>query len=301
MIVLTRRRSGFTIVELLVVIAIIGILVALLLPAVQAAREAARRTRCKNNQKQIGLAFHLHHDTYNTLPSGGLGWWLPRTFSPSGDPAAADTQNWGWAYQILPYLEQANVWKDPTDSLVASTNISTYSCPTLRAPTKYPYSQSSPTGLRSMMDYVGNGGTYGGWWGFDKTVNSLDGPLAPSGLQMRFASIRDGTSSTLLLGEKYLNRFKPGPDCNDDQGYVDGWDNDTICFARGGSPNNPVYPPQPDGRIGGCGLVFGSPHQTLLCVMCDGSVQSVSFSIDSTVWLYLCGATDGKPVSMKDF
>jgi len=287
-------------VELLVVIAIIGILVALLLPAVQAARESARRTQCSNNLKQIGLAFHNHHDTEGTFPSGGLGWWLPRTLTPTGSPQGAKAQNWGWAYQILPYIEQRVVWEDANDSIVASTNFKSYSCPSLRPPTKFPYSQSTPTGFRAMMDYVGNGGTYGGWWGFDSSVNSVDGPLAPSGLAMRFADITDGSSNTLLVGEKYLNRAKSAPDCNDDQGYVDGWDNDTICFARGGSSANPIYPPQPNGRVGGCGLIFGSPHQTLLSVFADGSVHSVRFTIDPNVWLRLCAIRDGQPVDLSN-
>ncbi|MFO0867465.1 MAG: DUF1559 domain-containing protein [Pirellulales bacterium] len=294
-----HRRRGFTLVELLVVIAIIGILVALLLPAVQAARESARRTQCTNNLKQMGLAFHNHHDVYGTFPSGGLGWWQPRNFNASGKPEGAALQNWGWGYQILPFVEQQNLYDDANDGFVASTVTKGYSCPTVRAPTVYAYTQSAPTGKRFMMDYVGNGGTYGGWWGFDKSVNSMDGPLAPSGWQMNFASILDGTSNTLLAGEKYINKVKTGPDCNDDQGYVDGWDNDTICFARGGSSGNPVYPPQPNGKVGGCGLIFGSSHATLMAVLCDGSVRNISFTIDPTMWLRLCGSQDGQPVNLN--
>jgi len=294
------RRPGFTLVELLVVIAIIGILVALLLPAVQAAREAARRMQCSNNLKQIGLAMHNHHDTYKTFPSGGLGWSRPRSFTATGVPAGAKTQNWGWAYQILPYMEQTSVWEHASDAVVASTNIKTYSCPSLRAPTKFPYSQSNPTGFRAMMDYVGNGGTYGGWWGFDRSVNSMDGPLAPSGFAMRFANVTDGTSNTLFAGEKYLSRLHSAPDCNDDQGYVDGWDNDTICFSRGGYATNPIYPPRPNGQVGGCGLIFGSPHVSLLCVFVDGSVHSVSFTVDQTVWVRLCAMDDGQPVDLSN-
>jgi prepilin-type N-terminal cleavage/methylation domain-containing protein len=294
-------RRGFTLVELLVVIAIIGVLVALLLPAVQAAREAARRTHCSNNLKQIGLAFQNHHDVYGTFPSGGLGWYLDRNLTPSGAPAGANLQNWGWAYQILPYVEQQSLWEHPNSGFIAATFVKGYSCPTTRPPTSFPYSQSAPTGTRAMMDYVGNGGTFGGWWGFDRSVNSCDGPLCPSGLQATFSQLTDGTSNVLLVGEKWLNWPRATPECNDDQGYVNGWDNDTICWARGGSASSPITPPLKNRRVAGgtCGQIFGSSHTTLLTVFCDGSVHSVPFTIDPNMWLRLCSGQDGMPFTLN--
>src|ERR1700704_3934696 len=105
-----RMRDGFTLVELLVVIAIIGILVALLLPAIQSAREAARRTQCKNHLKQIGLGVLHHVDSFKFFPTGGT------VYSPeisdyivNGRPLGSDKQGLGWAYQILPYLEESAI------------------------------------------------------------------------------------------------------------------------------------------------------------------------------------------------
>jgi prepilin-type N-terminal cleavage/methylation domain-containing protein len=310
------KRKGFTLIELLVVIAIIAILIGLLLPAVQKVREAANKMRCGNNLKQCGLAMQVHHDQLGVFPSGGLSWTSDRTMN-GGAPADYQTQAWGWAYQILPYMEQRALWEQPNSGTVASTSLTMMLCPSLRGPTKFPYTQSAPTGERAQMDYVANGGS----WGtasifhdrtldqYQKPVNSLDGPIVPSprdsagniqsNKTVKLSVIKDGTSNTLLVGEKYLNIkiASTQPDCNDDQGWVNGWDNDTICFVRGWSSANPIYPPQPHGSQGSCGGIFGTIHTTLTTVFCDGSVHSINMSINPNTWLYLCGIEDGQVIN----
>ncbi len=133
------NRRAFTLVELLVVIAIIGVLVALLLPAVQAAREAARRSQCSNNLKQIGIAVHNHHDVFKVLPSAGYEWTQLPTFK-NGVPAIAPEQDSGWPFQILPYLEQGNLHQGGSATtdvakavFVTGQTVKTYFCPSRHA------------------------------------------------------------------------------------------------------------------------------------------------------------------------
>ena len=129
----TRARRGFTLVELLVVIAIIGILVALLLPAIQAAREAARRTDCKNRLKQIGLALQNHASTLRVFPTGGAVIYPKiEDYVAGGKPLGPDKQGLGWAYQILPYLEEGALQGLVTQDQLQAATIPLYVCPSRR-------------------------------------------------------------------------------------------------------------------------------------------------------------------------
>ncbi len=302
----SSRQRGFTLIELLVVIAIIAILIALLLPAVQQAREAARRSQCTNNVKQIGLAFQNHHEVYKVLPSGGHSWFDDRNFGSNGKPEGPLLQNWGWCYQLLPFIEQSAIWANNSDRVVGAFRVPGYSCPSLEQRT-FSYAGgsygSSPT-MRAQSDYVGNGGTYGTWSPAGPPTNSCDGPIRPQGLNATFAKLPDGLSTTLFAAEKYLDAVSSGPRCNDDQGWTDGWDNDTICFSHGqGSAASPPLPPYHHGMaaatLGSCGLYFGSIHGAMICVFCDGSAKRISFNVSASVFEKVCSGTDGKPYTLE--
>ncbi len=162
----TSRRRGFTLIELLVVIAIIAILIGLMLPAVQKVREAAARSQCQNNLKQIGLAFHHHHDQFQYFPGGGADWWSVPTYN-NGRPAVGAAQDAGWGFQILPFAEGDNVWRggsattddDRARVAVGATN-KLFFCPTRRAPqttifTNPAYMNGTPT-VTALCDYAGS-------------------------------------------------------------------------------------------------------------------------------------------------
>ena len=278
----TRIRQGFTLIELLVVIAIIAVLIALLLPAVQQAREAARRTQCKNNLKQIGLAFHNYADMFRVLPDGGndndgTSAW------PCGSCCNANNRGeWNWMYQIMPMIDQANLQAVTTDSTIYSTPVTAYFCPTRRRPGKY--------GSSAKSDYAGNCGdgqnNYNGAVIRRSCYNSID-----------FASVQDGTSNTLLVGEKQTNVLNFGGSGGDNEAYVNsGWDQDEIRW--GGLTNGPqpdfMHPAEPPTYWSGR---FGSSHDGAFnVVMVDGSVKSVSYNVDAETFRRACVRNDRLPV-----
>lgn len=217
----SKDRSGFTLVELLVVIAIIGILVALLLPAVQMAREAARRMQCTNNLKQIGIALHNHHDTYGEFPAG-------YGFNKKSN-AASWRKAWGWGARILPFMEQGAVYdvlgvgtREFNDALPGNnssswptpevdamrTAIDGFICPSDTAPSHinttcdFAHSGGPDNKKPAISNYVGIYGiSYSNWGNPSGEPPKRHGFMTPQEGQ-RMANITDGTSNTFAVGER---------------------------------------------------------------------------------------------------
>ena len=295
----TNSRRGFTLIELLVVIAIIAILIALLLPAVQQAREAARRTQCRNNLKQIGLAFHNFHDVYDRLPTGardGAG----ASYSCCN---ATERVGWSWSYQILPYMEQNNVYDQGTDDdpvgtypIVARNGIKAYYCPTRRKPTSY------GSGYYR-CDYAGNAGQRSGSITANDTSKGMRGVVVQTTLrEIRINDIKDGASNTIMVAEKALHPDRHGSDGGDNEPWNNaGWDE---CVVRHGAGITsagveygltPLYdldaPTDTTAVVDKGGVswtnwhpFFGSAHQGgMNACLADGSVRLISYNIDGEI------------------
>lgn len=318
---LRRSRAAFTLVELLVVIAIIGILVALLLPAVQSAREAARRMQCSNHLKQIGLAALNHESTQGYYPSCGWGWaWV-------GDPdrGFGKRQPGGWIYSSLPYCEQQNIYllakgapdaatKKKLTAQMTMTSIPMFNCPSRRpakpftasyagAPKNAYNADDTPTHARSC--YAVNAGTIANnsimgtnnpslYENDDPSVVNV-GAASCNGVsyyrsEVTIGDIKDGTTNTYYAGEKNINasQYTSGQDGADNTSMYQGHDWDVVRWANKDcmpAADRPGYQPL---------SVFGGAHTGgFISVFCDGSVHLINYSIDIDTHTRMGSRADG--------
>ena len=255
-------RSAFTLIELLVVIAIIAVLIALLVPAVQKVREAASRTRCINNLKQIGLALHSYHGAYRQFPSGYMAT------SATADPNFTTAPGWGWGAMILPYLDQGPLYMQIqtaiqnktsiTDSSVASAiqaMLPVYICPSdLAPPSAFAVWSLAGNSSYPLVHSQGAAGTvYAGPSSYAACVgrdedSDADGVFG-SGIfycnsATKMATITDGTSNTIMIIERaWANAAGVWvgaiPGCAMAFGPI----NPCVNVISGGFPNSPIYAP----------------------------------------------------------
>jgi prepilin-type processing-associated H-X9-DG protein len=227
-----------------------------------------------------------------------------RSKSADGSPLIAPKQDWGWAYQILPYIEQDIVWRMPNDTDVAAQPIALYFCPS-RRPIMYwvlPGEQSGmPDGPRGQLDYAGCGGTdpiekqfpskYAGRNGM--MVRRPDGLVSDPSPSVTLATVPDGSTNTLMIGERNVNAAKLGDSSQWDEnnGYFDGYDWDTIRWG--------IDPPAPDRFDNSIyDWRFGSRHPAgFNGLFGDGSVRLIGYNIVPETFRRLCCRDDGLPVS----
>lgn len=308
-------RAGFTIVELLVVIGVIGLLLSLLLPAVQQAREAARRAQCRNNLKQLALGVLAHESAHGRLPSNGWGYrWV-------GEPGrgTGKEQPGGWAYNLLPYLEQAalaEAGKGEPDAVrretlgdLTETPVAVFRCPTR------PGQPTAPQGLINVpynaalrafvarTDYaccegdvitdsregprtLAEASTYPEWRDGSKATGVCFQRSA-----VRMSDLSDGASNTYLVGEKSVSRagYDSAADPGHDQSLYSGVDWDVNRWV--------LDPPLPDSDYSDP-RSFGGPHPGgCHMALCDGSVRAVSYAVDAETHRRLGNRRDGQVVA----
>jgi prepilin-type N-terminal cleavage/methylation domain-containing protein len=294
-------RHGFTLIELLVVIAIIAVLIALLLPAVQKVREAASRTQCRNNLKQIGLALHMFHD--------GTGAFPPGYFDPTPWPQPDNGPGWGWGYFLLPYLEQENLFKqinfnldvgDPANAGPAATFLKVFYCPSDANLTTFTITDGA---LRSwtlaQASYVACNGNDGV---DDFTTPPHTGAFVRATRGYRIADIPDGLSNTFFVGERTvklsystwiggptgaLNPFIQAP------GNFGAEVTLLMCHAGPTAPNAQGVP---DADATACAHLYGVHF-----LFGDGAVHWISNQVAIPVWMALATRAGGEPVQGGDY
>ena len=318
-------RRGFTLVELLVVIAIIGILVALLLPAIQSAREASRRTHCSNNAKQIGLALHNYHDTYKAFPAGA--WMFNAAGVGSSSCTTADTsRREPWTVAILPFMELQSLYEqcDLTAQFVCSngdsappvgspnrnvweTRVATYQCSSFPA-------KSIPNNHSNYYGVMG-GGPYA--MGYCESNNSgrrfYNNGILFQNSDVRLADVSDGTANTFMVGEQRYQLLDGGRTdahwmgwastnrggtsavtgtlaaaqlpINSFDSHGDKWD---TAFGSGGFPLGHGFHQRTFGSYhpGGCHFVLA-----------DATVRFINENIDANAYFYLAIRDDGEAIS----
>jgi prepilin-type N-terminal cleavage/methylation domain-containing protein/prepilin-type processing-associated H-X9-DG protein len=309
-----RGAPGFTLIEVLVVISIVGLLIALLLPAVQQAREAARRLQCANNLKQIGLAMHNYHDAVGTLPPGYVS-----AVQPGGQNYPERGPGWGWGAMILPRLEQAPLFNainfgrqiaDAASATARSSVIGTYLCPssTPVGPVRVTGDESQAVTLVADLaasQYIASAGQ-----GEVEELPGNNNGLLYRNSRIAFRDVTDGLSQTLLAGERsrnladatWVGAVPSGYVCTNPTWPVrDCATSNVMVMANTGPwPDEPwVNVPNHRGskaddfwslHPGGCNFLMG-----------DGSVRFIKETVNPMVFSALASRAGGEVVSSDQF
>lgn len=290
----TGVRRGFTLVELLVVIAIIGVLVGLLLPAVQSAREAGRRMQCSNNLKQIGLAVMMSHDIRNEFPTG----------RETRDPFDVS-----WAFRLLPYMEELAVFNarnpdttvpcwDASNAEAFRTPVATYFCSSRRAPIadrNFDNNNQAPVvlGVAAGGDYAANAGTY---FNYAVTPNAPFDPKRGGPIHtfssVNAAQVTDGLSKTFAIGEKHIP-----PEDNSYAGEMQHYIMGDTAFFPSDTPHTlfrDTYRGLAQSYRDMNNRKYGSMHpQVTQFVFLDGHVESISNDTGLDILRWYCAVGDG--------
>lgn len=290
----SQLRTGFTLVELLVVIAIIGVLVGLLLPAVQSAREAGRRMQCSNNLKQIGLAVMMSHDIRNEFPTG----------RETRDPFDVS-----WAFRLLPFMEELAVFNarnpdttvpcwDASNAEAFRTPVATYFCSSRRAPIadrNFDNNNQAPVvlGVAAGGDYAANAGTY---FNYAVTPNAPFDPKRGGPIHtfssVNAAQVTDGLSKTFAIGEKHIP-----PEDNSYAGEMQHYIMGDTAFFPSDTPHTlfrDTYRGLAQSYRDMNNRKYGSMHpQVTQFVFLDGHVESISNDTGLDILRWYCAVGDG--------